>query len=173
MGFVPMINEDALKAMDEQIDSRSPPLKPHMASPTNGKEGGMADLNEISAINNTTAQDTSQNISQLDLIRKLHSTAMHVNTAKGGAFDDTQSNASYVFNEEDLQNYEEHIQEKINEVWQENQREQEQVQNDYQQELETIIEECAQIKYEKMAEIKIMFKNCGPERGDERDKELE
>ena len=45
--------------------------------------------------------------------------------------------------------------------------------NDYQQELETIIEECAQIKFEKMAEIKIMFKNCGPERGDERDKELE
>jgi len=89
--------------MDEQIDSRSPPSKAQRSSsPTNRKEGGMADLNEISAINNTTAQDTSQNISQLDLIRKLHSTAMHVNTGQGGAFDDTQSNASYVFNEEDL-----------------------------------------------------------------------
>jgi hypothetical protein len=103
MGFVPLINEDELTAMDEQIDSRSPPSKAQRSSsPTNRKEGGMADLNEISAINNTTAQDTSQNISQLDLIRKLHSTAMHVNTGQGGAFDDTQSNASYVFNEEDL-----------------------------------------------------------------------
>ena len=103
MGFVPMINEDELTAMDNQIDSRSPPLKGQLlSSPTHRKEGGMADLNEISAINNTTAQDTSQNISQLDLIRKLHSTAMNVNTGAGGAFDDTQSNASYVFNEEDL-----------------------------------------------------------------------
>ena len=64
MGFVPMINEDELTAMDEQIDSRSPPSKAQRSSsPTNRKEGGMADLNEISAINNTTAQDTSQNIS--------------------------------------------------------------------------------------------------------------
>lgn len=104
MGFVPMINEDALQAnyMDEQIDSSSPNLKPILASPSNRKDGGMADLNELSAINNTTAQDTSQNISQLDLIRKLHSTALNVNNGKGGAFDDSQSNASYVFNEEDL-----------------------------------------------------------------------
>lgn len=99
-----MINEDALQAnyMDEQIDSSSPNLKPILGSPSNRKDGGMADLNELSAINNTTAQDTSQNISQLDLIRKLHSTALNVNNGKGGAFDDTQSNASYVFNEEDL-----------------------------------------------------------------------
>ena len=47
------------------------------------------------------------------------------------------------------------------------------MQGEYQQELETIIEECAQIKFEKMAEIKIMFKNCGPEKAEERDKELE
>jgi hypothetical protein len=52
MGFVPMINEDELTAMDEQIDSRSPPSKAQRSSsPTNRKEGGMADLNEISATN--------------------------------------------------------------------------------------------------------------------------
>lgn len=46
------------------------------------------------------------------------------------------------------------------------------VQNDFQNELEEIIEECAQIKFEKMAEIKLMFKNCPPEQISERDKEL-
>ena len=55
--FVPMINEDALNATGDQADSISPQLR------RKDMDGGMADINNISAINNTTMQDTSQNIS--------------------------------------------------------------------------------------------------------------
>ena len=96
-------------------------------------------FNEISAINNTTiGPDTSLNNSQLELIKKLHSNAMNPQKDIDG-----ESNASYFFNEEELANHEEHIQQRINEVWQETQQKVEKVQNDFQQELEDIIEECA------------------------------
>jgi hypothetical protein len=83
-------------------------------------------FNEISAINNTTiGPDTSMNTTQLDLIRKLHQTAVG-NPQKVDNFD-TQSNASYFFNEEELANHEEHIQQKINDIWNETQVKQEKV----------------------------------------------
>ena len=76
---------------------------------------------------------------------------------------ENQSNAtSFFFNEEELQNYEEHIQQRINDVWNSVQQKQENLQNEYQEEVESIIEETAQIKFEKMAEIKFLYKNCDP-----------
>jgi len=45
-------------------------------------------INEISAINNTTiGQDTSMNVSQFDMIRKLHSNAVGAYTQKMDNFD--------------------------------------------------------------------------------------
>ncbi len=44
-----------------------------------------------------------------------------------------------------------------------------QLQTDYQEEVEEIIEDCAQLKFEKMAEIKIMYKNCSEDKLAERD----
>mmetsp|Transcript_14285 Transcript_14285/g.24316 ORF Transcript_14285/g.24316 Transcript_14285/m.24316 type:complete len:87 (-) Transcript_14285:547-807(-) len=72
-----------------------------------------------------------------------------------------------------MQNYEEHIQQKINEVWTDIQQKQDKLQNDFQGQLEEIIEECAQIKFEKMAEIKFAFKNCDPSKVAERDQQLQ
>lgn len=53
------------------------------------------------------------------------------------------------------------------------QQKQEQLQNDHQTEVESIIEECAQIKFEKMAEIKFMYKNCEADKIKQRDGELQ
>lgn len=39
--------------------------------------------------------------------------------------------------------------------------------------MEQIIEDCAMMKFEKLAEIKFMFKNCDPEKEKDRDEELE
>jgi hypothetical protein len=66
-----------------------------------------------------------------------------------------------------MQNYEEHVQKRINEIWTKIQQKQEDLLNEFQNELEQIIEDCAMIKYEKMAIIKFTYK------GDERDAEIE
>ena len=56
IGFVPIINQDDLNATGDG----SPELRQQFSSPLMKKdEGGMIDMNEISAINNTTMQDTS------------------------------------------------------------------------------------------------------------------
>jgi hypothetical protein len=57
-----------------------------------------------------------------------------------------------------LAKYEEDIQVKINEIWTTTQTKQELIQNEYQNSLEQIIEDCASMKFEKMGEIKVMFK---------------
>jgi hypothetical protein len=57
---------------------------------------------------------SSINTSQLDMIRKLHQTEVANNEDSKGELNkkdlDSQSNASYFFNDDDLQNYEQHIQ---------------------------------------------------------------
>lgn len=85
---------------------------------------------------------------------------------------DTQSNASYFFNEEEMQNYEENIQQKINDIWTYVQQQQDHLQNAFQAELEDIIEDCAGIKFERMAEIKFMYKKCEESEFAARDAEL-
>lgn len=88
---------------------------------------------------------------------------------------DNQSSTSYLFNEDELVKYEEDIQLRINEIWTETQNKQELIQNEFQDSLENIIEECASLKFEKMAEIKFMYKkfNDDPEKQKERDQEIE
>mmetsp|Transcript_2357 Transcript_2357/g.3567 ORF Transcript_2357/g.3567 Transcript_2357/m.3567 type:complete len:83 (+) Transcript_2357:1070-1318(+) len=71
-----------------------------------------------------------------------------------------------------MQQYEDLIQTKINDVWTNIQERLDQLQTDYQDEVEEIIEDCAQLKFEKMAEIKIMYKNCPEEEIADRDKEI-
>ena len=46
------------------------------------------------------------------------------------------------------------------------------VQNKFQTQLEDIVEECAMIKFEKMAEIKMMYKNCEEGKFKDRDAEI-
>ena len=69
------------------------------------------------------------------------------------------SSGSYFFDEAELEKYEENIQTKINEIWANIQSKQDDLQNDFQTELESIYEECASLKFEKIAEIKFMYKN--------------
>ena len=85
---------------------------------------------------------------------------------------DAQSSGSYFFNDDDLQNYEQHIQQQINDIWNDCQKKQEQLQNNFQVELEEIIEECAGIKYEKMSDIKLLYKNCSEDQIPAKEREL-
>jgi len=75
---------------------------------------GGQNINEISMINKVT-QDTSMNQSNYDLIKKLQNNGGQ--NQGGNEKMETGSNLSYFFNEEEMANYEENIQEKINEVW--------------------------------------------------------
>ena len=75
-----------------------------------------------------------------------------------------------------MQKFEEDIQLKIQEIWQQIEVKQEQLQVQYQEKLETIIEEVTQIKFEKLAEIKIMYKSADPndqEKMQEKNDEIE
>ena len=112
---------------------------------------------------NTTSQEI---LNKLSMIQKSGGSGEINNTFE------TQSNASYFFNEEEMQNYEENIQQKINDIWTSVQQKQDQLQNDFQTELEDIIEDCAGIKFEKMAEIKFMYKKCDESEFAARDAEL-
>lgn len=71
-----------------------------------------------------------------------------------------------------MQNYEENIQQKINDIWTYVQQQQDHLQNAFQAELEDIIEDCAGIKFERMAEIKFMYKKCEESEFAARDAEL-
>lgn len=113
--------------------------------------------NDISAINNaSTAQDTSMNMTHVELLRKLQPIAAKqtfnypgdgkasrdikddessVANFKLDNFD-LQSQVSHLFAEEELQQYEESIQAQINEIWVGIQQKQDKIQNDFQNELE-------------------------------------
>ena len=56
-------------------------------------------------------------------------------------FDIQSRSSTYVFDENKMQKFEEDIQQKIQEIWQQIEAKQEQLQAQYQEELETIIEE--------------------------------
>ena len=77
-------------------------------------------LNDISIINQTANTNMSMNTTSLDFLNKLHSKQSIIATqSKGKAEEgqkpinldhfDTQSNASYAFNEEEMADYEENI----------------------------------------------------------------
>ena len=105
MGFIPMI--DLTDDQDEDIRIASSPVNvSHLIPPLQ-----RINLNEISVINNSTNPDTSMNVTQNEILRKLNE------QKKTSKEFDNQSNASYFFNEEDLSNYEEHVQLKVNEIW--------------------------------------------------------
>ena len=108
------------------------------------------------------------NTTQLELINKLNSGP---NPRELDNFE-TQSHGSIFFNQEDMNNYEECIQDKINDIWNSIQEQQEQVQTEFQDEYERIIEEAAQMKFEKIAEIKLMFKDCTSDMESERERAL-
>ena len=61
-------------------------------------------------------------------------------------------------NEDEIQEYEEKMQKKIQEVWASMDQKTEILQKEYQDQLETIIEEVAQQKFERIAEVKVMYK---------------
>lgn len=62
----------------------------------------------ISAINNTTKNDTSMNLTQFDLVSKLEKNDQPRQSSNLDAFDN-QSSTSFIINEEDLDKYEESI----------------------------------------------------------------
>ena len=62
-------------------------------------------------------------------------------------------------NEDERAEYEEKIQARIGEVWSKVEAKQEVLQKNYQDQLENIIDEVAQTKYEKLHELKMDYKN--------------
>lgn len=87
----------------------SPGVNAEYLSPLKKGNLSIGNINEISAINNiSTNQDVSM-LSNLDLVKKLKNQGVESGSLILNDFD-TQSNAtSYFFNEEEMQNYEEHI----------------------------------------------------------------
>lgn len=126
----PRVEQSKNSSDEDMIKVNEIKLSPHRYNEKADKNSFVTNFNEISAINNTTVgPDTSLNTSQLELIRKLHEKA--VGSAQKPDNYDTQSNASYFFNEEELANHEEHIQQKINEIWNETQQQVDNLQNDF------------------------------------------
>jgi hypothetical protein len=54
------------------------------------------------------------------------------------------------------------MEQRIQDVWGSIEKQTVEIQKDYQNELETIIDEVAELKYEKLAEIKAMYKKFDP-----------
>ena len=54
------------------------------------------------------------------------------------------------------------MEQRIQDVWGSIEKQTVEIQKDYQNELETIIDEVAELKYEKLAEIKVMYKKFDP-----------
>lgn len=73
-------------------------------------------------------------------------------------FDIHSKSSAYFINEEDMQEYEEKVQAKIQQIWTQIEQKTEKLQKDYQNQRDAIIDEVAELKYEKIAEIKAEFK---------------
>lgn len=73
-------------------------------------------------------------------------------------FDAHSKSSAYFMNEDEIQEYEEKMQKKIQEMWASMDQKTEELQKEYQDQLEQIIEEVAQQKFERIAEVKIMYK---------------
>lgn len=72
----------------------------------------------LSAINNSTRPgDTSMNTTSQDILNKLSMVQKSGGSNEINNNFDSQSQASYFFNEDELANYEENIQQKINDIW--------------------------------------------------------
>ena len=120
--FVPILNNDLLNnsglssPSKKRISKFATPQKPSKSS-----VNVSLDINELSVIHNSTVQDTSMNVTNLEIIKKLHANQSNqLTNGNNMILDnfDAQSNAtSFFFNEEEMQNYEEHIQQRINDVW--------------------------------------------------------
>ena len=124
-----MLGDDIMRDSPQKLEVSPQLSASELNSSTNViKEYGAQNINEISMINKVT-QDTSMNTSNYDLIKKLQNNSGQ-NQIGNDKFE-TGSSLSYFFNEEEMANYEENIQQKINEVWQETQEKLETIQNDY------------------------------------------
>lgn len=72
---------------------------------------------------------------------------------------DIQSKSSAFLIEDELQEFEEKFQQRIQEAWAAIERKQDALQRDYQAKLEQIYEDVTQIKFEKIAEVKLAYKD--------------
>lgn len=174
-GFTPMFNFNDMYENQGNINEISLDVGAKLEHSPNKDVIGNNGHNEISVIqNNNTLPDTSMNTTQFSLVNRLHNSHERMKKQIPDNFDQ-QSSTSYLFNEDELAKYEEDIQVRINEIWTETQVKTELIQNEYQNNLEQIIEDQTSMKFERMAEIKFMYKKFqdDPEKMKERDQELE
>ena len=78
-------------------------------------------------------------------------------------FDIQSKSSAYFLNDDELQEFEEKFQQRIQEVWTTIEQKQDTLQKDYQTKLEQIYEDVTQIKFEKIAEVKLAYKDIDKE----------
>lgn len=77
-------------------------------------------------------------------------------------FDIQSKSSAYFLNEEDMQDYEEKIQARIATLMTQIDEKTETLQKDFQAQRDEIMEEIAELKYGRMAEVRAEFKNVDP-----------
>ena len=90
-------------------------------------------------------------------------------------FDIQSKSSAYFLNEEDMQDYEEKIQSRIATLMTQIEKKTETLQKDFQNQRDEIMEEIAELKYGRMAEVRAEFKNVDPsdeEKQAEKDKKM-
>ena len=90
-------------------------------------------------------------------------------------FDIQSKSSAYFLNEEDMQDYEEKIQSRIATLMTQIEEKTETLQKDFQNQRDEIMEEIAELKYGRMAEVRAEFKNVDPsdeEKQAEKDKKM-
>lgn len=88
-------------------------------------------------------------------------------------FDIQSKSSAFFMNEDELQEFEEKFQRRIQEVWSTIEQKQDTLQKDYQSKLEQIYEDVTQIKFERIAEVKHAYKDIDQERDTEKAEEME
>lgn len=86
---------------------------------------------------------------------------------------DIQSKSSAWFNEDELQQFEEKFQQRVQEVWATIEQKQDTLQKDYQATLEQIYEDVTQIKFEKIGEVKLAYKDIDKDQDKAKAAEME
>jgi CHASE3 domain sensor protein len=77
-------------------------------------------------------------------------------------FDMQSKSSAYFVNEDELADYEEKMQNMVQEKWSSIEKKHEQYQKEYQKLVEQIMEDIAEQKFEEMAEIKAVMKKIDP-----------
>lgn len=88
-------------------------------------------------------------------------------------FDIQSKSSAYFLNDDELQEFEEKFQQRIQEVWATIEQKQDTLQKDYQTKLEQIYEDVTQIKFEKIAEVKLAYKDVDREQDKAKVEEME